>query len=191
MFGRFRACDLGYVDELAAARARNPYYREYPPGVANEPVDRPIVFGLLDFFAYVLAIYPLAAAHQACFFLWVVTIPFGFLSTVMPVGPISAYYWRYLRPNPDKLAIQDLESTRQQLITRLNALKELLVESFSIEKELNKELPNAGELRFAFETHIRQTRETREQLRREIQRVEEKIATMQQAISNDFQTRKL
>src|ERR1041384_1210595 len=97
MRGRFRFLDAQYVDDLAVAKARNPYYREYPPGVGNEPIEMPVLCGLIDFLMYVLIIFPFALTDQILFFLWMLTIPFGFLSAVMPVGPVSAWYWRKSR----------------------------------------------------------------------------------------------
>src|SRR5579885_1836122 len=135
MRGRFRALDAGYIDTLALEHARNPHYREYPPGVANEPVELPIVFGLVDFVIYVFAIYPLAAAYQACFFLWAATIPFGFLSAVMPVGPVSAWYWRRTRV-VQTLKPAPFESPEQELLRKRHRLQELAVETVRVEKEL-------------------------------------------------------
>jgi len=179
MFGRFRACDVGYVDALAAAKARNPHYREYPPGVANEHVDLPIVFGLIDFSLYVAAIYPLAIAYQACFFLWTLTIPFGFLSTVMPVGPASAWYWRRTHPAKPKAAPQvDLAALEQQLLAKRQWLHELSVQSVHVVAELTTELENAGDLRYAFEAQIRQARTTRSQLELEITKIDAQLATL-------------
>src|SRR3569832_56890 len=134
MRGRFSFLDAGYVDELAIAKARNPYYREYPPGVGNEPMELPVVYGLVDFLIYVLLIFPFALSDQELFFLWTLTIPFGFLSTVMPVGPVSAWYWRKTRvvKQVAKKPVIDAELL-VQLRARRQWLQELAVESVKVE----------------------------------------------------------
>src|SRR2546423_11452298 len=130
-----RALDAGYVDYVALERQRNPFYRENPPGVANEPVELSIVFGMADFLLYVLAIYPLASAFQACFYLWCLTIPFGFLSTVMPVGPISTWYWRRSHPRQTLKPIGDLGVWQQELLARRHQLQAFAVETVMVENE--------------------------------------------------------
>src|SRR6476659_4036076 len=178
MRGRFRFPSAGYVDELAIAKARNPYYREYPPGVANEPVELPVLYGLVDFVIYVLLIFPFALSDQALFFLWALTIPFGFLSAVMPVGPVSYWHWhRSHHREPEKV------SHPEELLVSLRAkhqyLQELAVQSVRVETELTKGLENAGDLRFAFETQIRQAQETRAQIAVEMAKIETQITALE------------
>ena len=175
MRGRFRFLDASYVDELAIAKSRNPYYRENPPGVANEPIERPVAFGLIDFFLYVLIIYPIAAANQALFLLWVLTIPFAFLSAVMPVGPVSAAYWSRVRTREKPARPLIEEGVFVSLRARRQWLQELAVESVKVESELRKELENAGDLRFAFETQIRQAQETRAHIGKEIAKIDAQL----------------
>src|SRR5438309_924690 len=116
--GRFQPVDAEPADALAAMKVGNPYYRE-----AHAPEDKPIelgvVFGMLDFLLYVFAVLPLAHASSAYFFLWVSTIPFGFLSAAMPVGPLSALYWRSTRSS--RVATQkaqDMVLLERQLVAR-------------------------------------------------------------------------
>jgi hypothetical protein len=187
MRGRFQA---GYVDTLALERARNPHYEEYPAGVANERVDLPIVFGLVDFLLYVIAIFPFAAAYQACFFLWVLPIPFSFLSAVMPVGPVSAWYWRRTHPATSKHSSgRDMEALERSLIVRRQRLQELKAETVHVEAELIRELPKAGDLHFAFEAQIRQARQSRERIQNEIVRIDIELANLRISELDRPQTR--
>ena len=178
MRGRFRFIDAAYVDEVAIAKARNPYYREYPPGVANEPVELPVLYGLVDFVLYVLVIFPFALSDQALFYLWALTIPFGFLSAIMPVGPVSYWYWQ----KTHKSRVQK-DAVAEDLLVTLRAkrqwLQELAVQSVRVETELSKELENSGDLRFAFETQIRQARETRSQIAVEMAKIETQITALE------------
>jgi len=178
MRGRFRFPDVPYVDELAIAKARNPYYREYPPGVANEPVELPVLYGLVDFVLYVLVIFPFALSDQALFFLWALTIPFGFLSAVMPVGPVSYWHWQktHKKPVENKPVADDVLAS---LRAKRQWLQELAVQSVKVENELVSELENSGDLRFAFETQIRQAKETRSQIALEIAKIDRELATLE------------
>lgn len=171
--------NAGYADALAAAKARNPHYREYPPGVANERVELPVICGLIDFLIYVVAIFPLAQSDQSLFVLWMLTIPFAFLSAIMPVGPVSAWYWRRARQGVKPKVVAVDEDVLTQLRARRQWLQELAVESVKVESELRQELENAGDLRFAFETHIKQSQETRSTLTNEIQKLDAQIAAIE------------
>ena len=178
MRGRFRYLDAHYVDELAIAKARNPYYREYPPGVANEPVELPVLYGLVDFVIYVLLIFPFALSDQALFFLWALTIPFGFLSAVMPVGPVSYWHWhRTQHKHIEKVA--NSEEVLVSLRAKRQYLQELAVQSVRVENELSRELENSGDLRFTFETQIRQAQETRTQIAVEMAKIETQITSLE------------
>jgi hypothetical protein len=180
MRGRFSFLNAGYVDELALAKARNPYYRENPPGVANERVELPVLCGLVDFVIYVFAIFPFALANDALFFLWVLTIPFAFLSAVMPVGPVSAIYWRKLRATQRPIAKQGLsEDHLISLRARRQWLEELAVESVKVEAELAKGLESAGDLRFAFEAQIKQAQDTRVLISAEIAKINAQLAVLE------------
>lgn len=179
MRGRFSFMNAGYVDELAMAKARNPYYRDYPPGVANEPVELPVLFGMVDFVIYVLAIFPFALANQSLFFLWALTIPFAFLSAVMPVGPVSAWYWRKTHADKKPTPLPVPEEVTISLRARRQWLQELAVESVKVEAELTKELEKAGDLRFAFEAQIRQAQETRVQIGKEITRIDAELSKLE------------
>jgi hypothetical protein len=179
MKGRFRSMGFGNGDSLPLEHAsRNPYYREYPPGVANERVEMPVVLGMVDFVLYVLAIYPLASAYQACFFLWALPIPLGFLSAVMPVGPASAWYWRRTHPRQRTARLESLEEIERGLIARRQRMQELEAETVSVEAELTRELPKAGDLHFAFEVQIRQARQARERVHAEIVRIDIELAKL-------------
>ena len=172
--GRFRSLNPR-IELLPLERSVKPYYREYPPGVANEHVDLPIVFGMVDFLLYVVAIIPLAAANQSLFFLWVLTIPFGFLSTAMPVGPVSGWYWRKAhaaRPAEDSY---ELESA---LLAKRQKLYELVAETVKVEAELTRELPKAGDLHFAFEAQIRLARQARERITKEMTLIDIQLANL-------------
>lgn len=166
----------GYVDSLPLERAsRNPDYREYPPGVANERVEMQVVFGLVDFVLYVCAIYPLANAYQACFFLWAIPIPLGFLSTVMPVGPASGWYWRKTHPAKQESA-PSLKVVERALLARRQKMLDLAAQTVNVEAELTKELPKAGDLKHAFEAQIRQARQARDRVHAEIARIDIELA---------------
>lgn len=179
MRGRFAFLDAGYVDEIAIAKSRNPYYRENPPGVGNEPIELPVLYGLLDFLIYVLIIFPIALANHAWFFVWIATIPFAFLSTVMPVGPVSAWYWRKMRgPRPTKSPIPT-EEQLTALRARRQWLQELALESIKVESELASEMDRAGDLRHAFEAQIRQAQQTRGQIGTEIAKIDSQLASIQ------------
>lgn len=179
MRGRFGSMGAGYVDSLPLERAsRNPHFREYPPGVANERVEMPVVFGMVDFLLYVLAIYPLASAYQACFFLWALPIPLGFLSAVMPVGPASALYWRRTHPSKPAARTQSLDEIERGLISRRQRMQELEADTVHVEAELTRELPKAGDLHFAFETQIRQARQARDRIHAEIVRIDIELAKL-------------
>ncbi len=173
MRGPFSSARAGYVESLPLDRAsRNPHYREYPPGVANERVEMPVVFGMVDFVLYVLAIYPLASAYPAFFFLWALPIPLGFLSTVMPIGPASAWYWRRHHLATPFARARSLEEFERTLIARRQRLVELESDAVGVEAELTRELPKAGDLHFAFEVQIRQARQARERIHSEIVRID-------------------
>ena len=177
--------DAGRTDALAIAKARNPHYQEYPPGVANEPVARPVAYGLIDFLLYVVAIFPFASANQSFFVLWMLTIPFAFLSAVMPVGPVSAMYWRNARSGTRGRERQEqVEDQAVSLRARRQWLNELAVESVKVEAELKRELDKAGDLRFAFEAQMRQAKETRTQIGKEISKIDAQLATIE--ISRKF-----
>src|SRR4051812_8847657 len=134
MRGQFGHLNRGYVDTLALERARNPPYQEWPAGVAGERMGVPAVFGLIGFLLYVLAIFPFAASSQSCFFLWILPIPFGFLSAVMPVGPVSAWYWRRGRAvRSNDQADKNLEDLEQSLIVRRQRLQELRADTVHVE----------------------------------------------------------
>jgi hypothetical protein len=170
--------DAGHMDALAAARARNPHYQECPPGVANERVERPVLYGLIDFLIYVLLIFPFALANQSFFMLWTLTTPFAFLSAAMPVGPVSAWYWSKARAQT-RPRVQPNVETLEALRARRLWLQQLALESVKVEAELLKDMDKAGELRYAFEAQIRQARDTRVQIGREMAKIDAQIMTLE------------
>ena len=171
---RFSGMDAGYLDDLVRAEHEGKRNNEPLPDFV-EIVDGRVAAGFCDFLLYAFLVYAVASANQSFFFLWILTIPFVFLATVMPIGPLSSWCWNRSRNTGAKRVTSDVD-VLQALIARRQRLLELAYESATVEAELIQDLPTAGDLKYAFETQIRQAQETRGRIRRELTRLEGQIA---------------
>jgi hypothetical protein len=171
------------VDTLLLADAQR--RRRDEPGPEVETIDRRVLSGFADFLLYALLVYPLAMAHRELFFLWICTIPFVFLATVMPVGPISSFYWGRQQLHTALPSSDDPNADLEhRLLARRQRLQELYNDTVHVEAELQQDMPNAGDLKFAFEAQIRQAQETRSRIQKEMERLDVQLTQIWSELGN-------
>lgn len=152
-------------------------------GPTAESFDRRLLAcGFADFLLYAFLIYPLTCLNPSLFSLWSLTTPVAFLATCIPVGPLSAAYWRAHRAEIRQEAkVRDPEiETEAELLARRQRLVDLSRQAAQVQAELADNRPADLHLQAVFDSQIQQAKSTQARIDREVARIEveiEKIRT--------------
>lgn len=147
-------------------------------GPSADSYDRNLMAcGFADFLLYAFLLIPIVSINPALFSLWSLTVPVAFLATCVPVGPVSAAYWKAHRGTvqPTPLIRDPERDLEAELRARRQRLVELARQADQVQAELSENRPLERHLQTVFDSQIQQAQSTSARIRREVARIDAEI----------------